>query len=92
MVAREMLDRGLIRRVLVLCPAHLCDQWAQELSEKFGLHPAVVQPSNLDRLERELPRPDIRPRCSNLRPSRRRQDEEFRIHFLTGGPCQNPST
>ena len=59
MIAREMLDRGLIRRILVLCPAHLCDQWAQELSEKFGLHPAVVQPSNLGRLERELPRPDI---------------------------------
>jgi len=59
MIAREMLDRGLIRRMLVLCPAHLCDQWAQELSEKFGLHPAVVQPSNLGRLERELPRPDI---------------------------------
>jgi superfamily II DNA or RNA helicase len=59
MIAREMLDRGLIRRMLVLCPAHLCEQWAQELSEKFGLHPAVVQPSNLGRLERELPRPDI---------------------------------
>lgn len=59
MIAREMLDRGLIRRMLILCPAHLCDQWAQELSEKFGLRPAVVQPSNLARLERELPRPDI---------------------------------
>lgn len=59
MIAREMLDRGLIRRMLILCPAHLCDQWAQELSEKFGLRPAIVQPSNLARLERELPRPDI---------------------------------
>jgi hypothetical protein len=59
MVAREMLDRGTIRRTLVLCPAHLCDQWAQELSEKFGLRAALVQPSNLGRLERELPRPDI---------------------------------
>ena len=49
----------LVRRMLVLCPAHLCDQWAQELSEKFGLRPAIVQPSNLGRLERELPRPDI---------------------------------
>ena len=59
MIAREMLDRGLVRRMLVLCPAHLCDQWAQELSEKFGLRAAIVQPSNLGRLERELPRPDI---------------------------------
>lgn len=59
MIAREMLDRGVIRRMLILCPAHLCDQWAQELSEEFGLRPAIVQPSNLVRLERELPRPDI---------------------------------
>ncbi len=59
MIAREMLDRGLIRRMLVLCPAHLCDQWAQELSEKFGLRPAVVQPANFARLEREVPRADV---------------------------------
>jgi SNF2 family DNA or RNA helicase len=53
MIARELIDRGLIRRILVLCPAHLCDQWSQELSEKFGFRPAVVQPSNLGWLERE---------------------------------------
>src|SRR6266849_697733 len=27
MIARELLDRGLARRLAVLCPAHLCDQW-----------------------------------------------------------------
>jgi superfamily II DNA or RNA helicase len=59
MIAREMYDRGLVDRILVLCPAHLCDQWSQELSEKFGFRPAIVQPSNLGRLERELPRPDV---------------------------------
>jgi hypothetical protein len=42
--------------MLVLCPAHLCDQWAQELSDKFGLRPAVIQPANLARLVREVPR------------------------------------
>lgn len=59
MIARELLDRGAIRRMLVLCPAHLCDQWAQELTEKFGLEPAIVQPANLGRLQRALPRGDI---------------------------------
>jgi superfamily II DNA or RNA helicase len=59
MIARELLDRGTINRILVLCPAHLCDQWAQELTEKFGLEPAVVQPANLGRLQRELPPGDI---------------------------------
>ncbi len=35
MIGREMLDRGIVRRMLVLCPSHLCDQWGRELSEKF---------------------------------------------------------
>lgn len=26
MIARELLDRGVIRRIGVLCPPHLCDQ------------------------------------------------------------------
>src|SRR3990170_3998844 len=29
LVARELLDRGLASRLAVICPAHLCDQWAQ---------------------------------------------------------------
>ncbi len=59
MVARELLDRGIISRIGVLCPPHLCEQWAQELSEKFGIETAVIQPSRMARLERGLPRPDI---------------------------------
>jgi hypothetical protein len=31
MIARELLDRGIVRRLCVLCPAHLCDQWEREL-------------------------------------------------------------
>jgi SNF2 family DNA or RNA helicase len=27
MIARELLDRGIARRLGVLTPAHLCDQW-----------------------------------------------------------------
>jgi SNF2 family DNA or RNA helicase len=59
LVARELLDRGLARRLGVLCPAHLCDQWERELRDKFALDPAVVQPSRIGRLERALPRPDL---------------------------------
>ena len=59
MVAREMLDRGLARRLAVICPAHLCEQWEQELAEKFGIEAAGIQPSRYARLERELPRQDI---------------------------------
>jgi len=59
MIARELLDRGVARRLLVLCPAHLCDQWETELRDKFGIAPAVVQPANFTRLERNLPRRDL---------------------------------
>jgi superfamily II DNA or RNA helicase len=59
MIARELLDRGIARRLAVICPAHLCDQWERELQEKFVLEPAVVQPSRIARLQRDLPRADL---------------------------------
>ena len=27
MIARELLDRGAVRRICVLCAPHLCEQW-----------------------------------------------------------------
>jgi superfamily II DNA or RNA helicase len=59
MVARELLDRGTVRRIAVLCPAHLCDQWERELQEKFAINSVVVRPSQIARLERERPRQDV---------------------------------
>jgi len=59
MIARELLDRGIVRRLCVPCPAHLCDQWERELRQKFAIDTAVVRPSSVARLERELPRQDL---------------------------------
>src|SRR5215211_5328303 len=59
MIARELLDRRLARRLAVICPAHLCEQWEGELREKFGIEAVVIQPSRFARLERELPRQDL---------------------------------
>src|SRR6266542_222551 len=59
LIARELLDRGLARRIGVICPAHLCDQWQREMAEKFHLEAKIVQPSRIARLERDLPRPDL---------------------------------
>lgn len=59
MIARELLDRGIAKRLAVICPAHLCEQWEQELREKFGIDAAVIQPSRFARLERDLPRQDM---------------------------------
>jgi SNF2 family DNA or RNA helicase len=59
MIARELLDRGIAKRLGVITPAHLCDQWQRELAEKFGINSALVQPSQMARLEREMPRQDV---------------------------------
>ena len=59
LIARELLDRGQIGRIGVLCPPHLLGQWEAELSEKFGIDATVIASSQIARLERELPRPGI---------------------------------
>ena len=55
LVARELLDRGDVQRLAVLCPPHLAEQWRDELAEKFHLHAELVLPSTAKRLERGLP-------------------------------------
>ncbi len=56
LIARELWERGEIRRLAVLCPPYLCDQWQQELDEKFNFHEAVIIRSGTVRqLERDKP-------------------------------------
>ena len=57
LIARELLDRGEIERLAVICPPHLCEQWQQELAEKFAIDAAIVRTGTATRLERGL-RPD----------------------------------
>ena len=57
LIVRELLDRGEIERFTVICPPHLCEQWQQELSEKFSIEAEVVRTGTVARLERDL-RPD----------------------------------
>jgi superfamily II DNA or RNA helicase len=52
LVAREMLDRGEIKRLCVLCPAYLCEQWQKELAEKFNLDAVIVRSGTINQLER----------------------------------------
>lgn len=54
-IARELLDRGEIRRLAVLCPPHLAEQWQRELAEKFHIDAELVLSSTIQRLERDLP-------------------------------------
>jgi len=55
LVARELLDRNEIRRLAVLCPPHLAEQWQKELLEKFHIDAELVLSSTIQRLERNLP-------------------------------------
>lgn len=54
LIAREMLDRGEILRMAVLCPPHLCEQWQRELDERFHIQAVVVRSATAARLERDL--------------------------------------
>lgn len=58
LIARELLDRGEINRVCVLCPPYLCEQWKQELHEKFQLDAVVIRSGTVSRLELGLPQGD----------------------------------
>jgi hypothetical protein len=55
LIARELLDRGDIERLAVLCPPHLVDQWVTELEARFHLRPVAVTAANARRLEDAIP-------------------------------------
>ena len=55
MIVKELLDRGEAKRLCVLCPPHLCEQWQSELAEKFHIHAAVIRTSTIAKLERSVP-------------------------------------
>jgi superfamily II DNA or RNA helicase len=55
LIARELLDRGEIRRVAVLCPPHLAEQWQRALRDQFHLDAELVLAGTAARLERDKP-------------------------------------
>lgn len=52
LIAKELLERGEAKRLAVLCPPALAEQWQRELSEKFHIEAELVLPSTASRLER----------------------------------------
>jgi SNF2-related domain len=51
LIARELLDRGEIRRIAVLCPPQIAEQWKTELESKFHIEAELVLPGTATRLE-----------------------------------------
>ena len=54
LIARELLDRGEVRRMAVLCPPHLAEQWQAELRDKFHIDAELILPGTVSRLERGI--------------------------------------
>src|SRR5215813_5990277 len=52
LIARELLDRGEIERIAVLCSPQLAPQWQNELRDKFHIDAEIVLPGTVTRLER----------------------------------------
>jgi len=53
MVMQELLARQRIRRILIVCPASLQKQWAEEMLFKFALKFEVVDRAYMQRLRKE---------------------------------------
>ena len=53
LIAKELLARGEVERLAVLCPPALAEQWQGELSDKFHIDAELVLSSTVGRLERD---------------------------------------
>ena len=59
MVMRELKARGLVKRILVVCPTGLVSQWSVEMKEKFHEKFQVVLPSDFDTIRRMTDSEDV---------------------------------
>lgn len=55
LIARELMDRGEIARLAVLCPPHLVEQWQSELKTRFNLQAIALTSASASRIERDIP-------------------------------------
>lgn len=54
LIARELLERRVIKRFAVLCLPHLCDQWQEEIRAKIGIEAVIIRSNTQARLDREI--------------------------------------
>lgn len=59
MIIRELKSRGLVSRILVVCPTGLVTQWASEMQEKFHEKFQVILPSDYDTIRRLTDNDDV---------------------------------
>ncbi len=59
MIIKELKARGLITRILVVCPTGLVSQWSVEMQEKFHEKFQVILPSDFDTIRRLTDNNDV---------------------------------
>ena len=55
LIIKELQTRGLIERVLVVCPKGLMTQWEAEMQEKFGERFTIILPEEYQTLKKVTP-------------------------------------
>lgn len=59
MIIKELKARGLVKRILVVCPTGLVTQWAAEMQDKFHEKFNVILPSDFDTIRRLTDNEDV---------------------------------
>lgn len=59
LIITELKTRGLIRRILVVCPTGLVTQWSLEMQEKFGEKFHIILPGEYDTIRKITNSDDI---------------------------------
>lgn len=59
MIIKELKLRGLIKRILIVCPSGLVTQWEMEMSQKFGEKFHIIFPSDYDTIRKLTGNEDI---------------------------------
>ncbi|OON96453.1 MAG: helicase [Candidatus Epulonipiscium fishelsonii] len=59
MVIKELKARGLVQRVLIVCPTVLVTQWTSEMQEKFNEKFNVILPSDYNTIRRLTDNEDV---------------------------------
>ncbi|MBD7915419.1 DEAD/DEAH box helicase [Clostridium sp. Sa3CUN1] len=59
LIIKELKARGLVKRILVVCPTGLVTQWGAEMKEKFDEKFHVILPSDFDTIKKITDSDDV---------------------------------
>jgi superfamily II DNA or RNA helicase len=54
LIAKELYERKIIQRFAIVCLPHLCDQWQDEMKNKFGIEAVIIRSGTATTLERQI--------------------------------------